>query len=51
MALTPDLREEVSSSPDEGLWRTVLGALDSNIKTVRLLLIILALARLAAAMH
>jgi hypothetical protein len=49
MALTSKRQDEVKQAADSGAWRAVLYALESNIKTARLVLIILAVAVLAAA--
>lgn len=40
-----------SEPPENGLWRTILSALESNRKTVRLISIILALAEAAEIAH
>ena len=44
-------RDDDQPSKQSGLWRAVLEALESNIKTARLIFILLALALLASAVR
>ena len=48
MARAPLARESEDRSEGAGVWRAVLEALESNAKTARLVLILLALAVAAA---
>lgn len=48
MNQVPAERKEDGPPPERGLWRAVLEALESNSKTARLVVILLALAALAA---
>lgn len=43
--------EPPAEPPENGLWRTILSALESNSKTVRLITIILAFAKVAEIAH
>jgi hypothetical protein len=45
----PVARRTSSQPPNTGLWRAVLEALESNIKTARLVVILLTLAVIAVA--
>jgi len=49
MSEGPEHRSRNPALSEDGIWRTILSAIESNSKTVRLIAIILVIAKAAAA--